>query len=283
MRYQSVSKTKALKRVQTHILSMLDELATVAQNAAVSAGEFLRERFTNGTTDAEYRTTDAKAHADEAAERLVIETIREHYPDHSITAEEAGHLDGNESYRWIIDALDGTNNFLAGIPTFGAAVTAVDSNDDPLTTAVSVPAIEDIYTARRDDGVRYNDRIVEVTDGETPPIEAGTVAFVIGSPVVYDGAGRNNASKIRWELGQTTKRCIQTWAPVVHWGLLSRGALDGYVCLHPDEREQVAGELLASEAGCIVRREGPLSVFAPNQTAVDALFETAMTTHEPLS
>ena len=57
----------------------------------------------------------------------------------------------------------------------------------------------------------------------------------------------------------------------------------GYVCLHPDEREQVAGELLASEAGCIVRREGSLSVFAPNQTAVDALFETAISTHEPLS
>ena len=196
MHYQSVSRTKALRRVQTHITSILDELATVAQNAAVSAGEFLCERFTNGTTDTDYRTTDAKAHADEAAERLVIETIRNHYLDHQITAEEAGHLDGNESYRWIIDALDGTNNFLAGIPTFGAAVTAVDSNDNPLTTAVSVPAIE-----------------------------AGTVAFVIGSPVVYGGAGRNNASKIRWELGQTTKRCIQTWAPVVHWGLLSRGAL----------------------------------------------------------
>jgi myo-inositol-1(or 4)-monophosphatase len=238
MHYQSVSRTKALRRVQTHITSILDELATVAQNAAVSAGEFLCERFTNGTTDTDYRTTDAKAHTDEAAERLVIETIRNHYLDHQITAEEAGHLDGNESYRWIIDALDGTNNFLAGIPTFGAAVTAVDSNDNPLTTAVSVPAIE-----------------------------AGTVAFVIGSPVVYGGAGRNNASKIRWELGQTTKRCIQTWAPVVHWGL----------------REQVAGELLACEAGCIVRREGSLSVFAPNQTAVDALFETAISTHEPLS
>ncbi|WP_276270641.1 inositol monophosphatase family protein [Haloarcula litorea] len=261
---------------------MTEDFATVARTAAEAAGGFLRERFTDGTTDADYRTTDVKAHADEEAERLVVETIREHYPDHPITAEEAGHLDGDGDHRWVVDALDGTNNFVAGLPTFGAAVTVVDDADDPVAAAVSVPAVDDLYVARRGDGVRYNGRPVRADDGETPPVEAGTVAFVIGSPVVYDGPGRENADEIRWELGQTAKRCIQTWAPVVHWGLLARGAMDGYVCLHPDEREQLAGALLATEAGCAVRREGPLSAFAPTQDAADALFETAATVREPI-
>jgi myo-inositol-1(or 4)-monophosphatase len=128
--------------------------------------------------------------------------------------------------------------------------------------------------------VTYNGAPVSVTDGERPPLEAGTVAFVIGEPVVYDGPGRKNADEIRWELGQTAKRCIQTWAPVVHWALLSRGALDGYVCLHPDEREQLPGELLATEAGCVRRQEGPLSAFAPTGDAAAALLETAVSVRE---
>ncbi|MFC6975334.1 inositol monophosphatase family protein [Halomicroarcula sp. GCM10025709] len=234
---------------------MSTELAAVARTAAEEAGAYLRERFADGTTDAEYGTTDVKAHADHEAERRVVDHLRAEFPTHAVTAEESGHHDGDGDYRWVVDALDGTNNFAAGIPTFGVAVAAVDAaTDDPVAAAVVLPALADTYVAARG-RVTYNGTAVSVTDGETPPLATGTVAFVIGDPVVYDGPGRKNADEIRWELGQTAKRCIQTWAPVVHWALLSRGALDGFVCLHPDEREQLPGELLATEAGCVRRAE----------------------------
>jgi myo-inositol-1(or 4)-monophosphatase len=259
------------------------ELAAVARAAAEDAGSYLRERFADGTTDAEYGTTDVKAHADHEAERRVVDHIRAEYPAHAITAEESGHHDGDGNYRWVVDALDGTNNFAAGIPTFGVSVAAVDAaTDDPVAAAVVLPALSDTYVAVRGEGVTYNGTPVSAADGETPSIEAGTVAFVIGHPVVYDGPGRKNADEIRWELGQTAKRCIQTWAPVVHWALLSRGALDGFVCLHPDEREQVPGELLATEAGCVRREEGPLSAFAPTDEAAAELLDTAISVREPL-
>lgn len=258
---------------------MTDDLATTARRAAETAADFLAEWFADGVTDGDYRTTDVKAAADTEAERRIIDAIRERHPEDAITAEESGHHEGTTDRRWVVDALDGTNNFVAGIPTFGASV-AVEDAEGPAAAAVTVPALDDTYVARRGGGVTYNGESVAVTDGETPPVEAGTVAFVIGSPVVYDGPGRETADEIRRELGQTAKRCIQTWAPVVHWALLARGALDGFVCWHPDEREQVPGELLATEAGCVARREGPLAAFAPDHEAADALFETAATVRE---
>ncbi|MFC7075442.1 inositol monophosphatase family protein [Haloarcula halophila] len=262
---------------------MSTDLAPVARTAAEDAGDYLRERFVDGTTDAEYGTTDVKAHADREAERRIVDRLRAEFPDHAITAEESGHHEGDGDYRWVVDGLDGTNNFAAGIPTFGVSVAAVDADtDDPVAAAVTLPALGDTYVAVRDGGVTHNGESVSVTDGETPPVEAGTVAFVIGHPVVYDGPGRENADEIRWELGQTAKRCIQTWAPVVHWALLSRGGLDGFVCLHPDEREQIPGELLATEAGCRRRAEGPLSAFAPTGDAAEELLATAVSVREPL-
>jgi myo-inositol-1(or 4)-monophosphatase len=69
------------------------------------------------------------------------------------------------------------------------------------------------------------------------------------------------------------KRVVETWAPVVYWGLLARGRVDGYVTFHPDDRERVAGELLAGEAGCHRREDGPLSAFARDERTLAALWD----------
>jgi myo-inositol-1(or 4)-monophosphatase len=58
----------------------------------------------------------------------------------------------------------------------------------------------------------------------------------------------------------------------VYWGLLARGRLDGMVTLYPDDEEQVAGDLLAREAGCIHRQAGPLSAYVANPANLDPLW-----------
>lgn len=254
---------------------MSSNLARGAAEAVTTAGTYLGDRFADGTTEGEYTATDVKTRADREAESRALAVIEDRFPDHPISAEESGDHPGDGDYRWVVDALDGTNNFAAGIPTFGAAATALEG-DDPIATAVHVPVLDDLYVAECGEGVRYNGRSVEVTDGETVPPEHATIGMIIGPRVVHGEQEQSTWDAISSAVDDVCKRQIQTWAPVVYWGLLARGKLDGFVCVHPAEREQAAGELLAREAGCIERCDGPLTVFGANEETCETLWNAAV-------
>jgi len=261
----------------------VDGLAATADEAAGVAATYLRERFEDGALDAEYTAMDVKTAADVGAEERIVETIREAYPDHAIRSEEAGDLPGDGAYRWVVDPLDGTNNFAIGSPTFAVGVTAVadDSPDlppgTPVAAAVHVPVTGERYVATRGGArVRYDGDPIGADDGDAVPLSHATVGVIIGSPVLNSSTLQDDHAAISAAVEGECKRVIQTWAPLVYWGLLARGRLDGFVCLHPDEREQAAGALLAREAGCVERGDGPLAVFAVDEGTADALWQRAI-------
>ncbi len=250
----------------------MDEYADVAAEAVERAGNYLDERFATGEIDADFGAGDVKTRADRAAERRVVETIRSAFPEHAIVAEESGEHPGRADRRWVVDALDGTNNFAAGIPTFGAAATLIDEAG-PLVTAVSVPVTGDLYVARRGEGVTHDRKPVTVADGPDLPPAQATVAIVLGAPVLESASLQAEYDALVGGVEDVAKRAIRTWAPVVYWGLLARGRIGGFVCFYPDEREQAAGSLLAREADCAERTDGPLSVFARDGRTCDALWD----------
>jgi myo-inositol-1(or 4)-monophosphatase len=253
-----------------------EEYGRVAREAVEEAGAYLNERFRATRLNAEYTAGDVKTEADHGAERRVLDRLRERYPDHAVTAEESGdHQRSDDSaYRWVVDALDGTNNFAAGIPTFGVAVTLTDA-DGPLVTCVGVPVLGDVYLARRGEGVTYNGRPVAVDNGDGVPPSHATVGWVIGAPVRERDALQREYERRLSGVEEVCKRVVRTWAPVVYWALLARGRLDGFVAFHPDEREQVAGALLAREAGCVEGGEGPLTVFGRDDRTCETLLAAA--------
>ncbi|WP_226022164.1 inositol monophosphatase family protein [Halomicrobium salinisoli] len=254
---------------------MTDDLAAVAGDAVQAGGALLRDRF-DAALEADYGVDDVKTAADRDAEGRVLDAIREAYPDHPISAEESGEHAGDGTYRWVVDALDGTNNFASGIPTFGVAATAVEREaGDPVATAVHVPVLDDLYVAARGGGVARNGDPVRATDGDTPPVERATVGITVGLDAVRDEALSARYDALFDAVDAEVKRAIEAWAPVVYWALLARGRLDGFVAFHPDEREQVAGDLLAREAGAAERRDGPLVVVAADEASADALFTVA--------
>jgi myo-inositol-1(or 4)-monophosphatase len=114
-----------------------------------------------------------------------------------------------------------------------------------------VPVSDDLYVARRGEGVRYDGETVSADADVTT--ETATVAFVIGHDVKLDGR-LDDAAEMQAALGDVTKRVVESWSPCVHWGALARGRLDGVVCFYPDDEEQHVGELLASEAGASIAR-----------------------------
>ena len=253
-----------------------DQIQAVARAAVLAGGAELRARYRDGDTDAEYGVHDVKAAADVAAESRMLPVVREAFPNHAVFAEEAGKFPGEEPYRWIIDPLDGTNDFAAGLPTFASSA-AVLRDGEPLVAAVHQPATDETYVARSGEGVRYDGDRVAVADAPETGSSAGdvagaTVAVIVGRDVPRDPALAAEADTLRAALGDRAKRVLDSWAPTVHSGLFARGRLQGLVQFHPDEEEQAVTELLASEAGAAVRRDGDLYVAATDEATLGELW-----------
>jgi myo-inositol-1(or 4)-monophosphatase len=254
-----------------------DDVAAVAAEAVRAGGEYLRERFDAGETEADYRETDVKARADRESERRVLDVLAERRPEDAVYAEESGDHAGTSDVRWIVDPLDGTNNFTVGLSTFATAAAAVDA-EGPLAAAVFQPVTEDLYVARRGEGVTLNGGSISVADGDTVSLSRATVPIVIGHDVKDDPALAARTDAIADALNGTCKRHVWSWAPTVYWGLFARGRVDAFVCFHPDREEQVAGELLAREAGGVARERDGLTVFADREALLTDLWDVVAPT-----
>ncbi|MCD2204648.1 inositol monophosphatase family protein [Halobacterium sp. KA-6] len=230
---------------------MLSTVENTAVRACLAGGRHLRERF-GREVDAEFSRHDVKAAADRASEQRMLDVIRGTHPDHAVYAEESGDVATEGDYRWVVDPLDGTNNFVSGLPSFATAAAVLD-DDGPVVGCVYVPVSDDLYVARRGEGARHDGDPVSA-DGDVPTAKA-TIAFVIGHDVKRDNR-MDEAASMQAALGDVTKRVVDSWSPCVHWGALARGRIDGMVCFHPDDEEQHVGELLASEAGASTAEPG---------------------------
>jgi myo-inositol-1(or 4)-monophosphatase len=97
-----------------------------------------------------------------AAERCIVERIRAKFPRHSIVAEETGYQRRDSEFTWVIDPLDGTSNFAAGIPWFGVQI-AVLQHFSPVMAAMFLPTENTLYFSEKGQGVLRNDTRVLVT------------------------------------------------------------------------------------------------------------------------
>lgn len=249
-----------------------ENIKAVAHAAVLAGGAELRERYRDRDDDGKYGVHDVKAAADEAVEARILPVVRQAFPDHSVFAEEAGEFVGNEPYHWIIDPLDGTNNFVAGLPTFASSI-AVLHEEKPVLAAIHQPATDETYFACRDTGVQYERE--QVTADSDIDTEAATVVTNVGRNVPHNPDLTRRTETIREALNERAKRVLNSWAPTVHSGLFARGQIQGLVQFHPDEEEQAVTELLAAEAGAATRRDGPLYVAACDEETLMTLWNAA--------
>src|SRR3954464_14746440 len=131
----------------------LTELAAVAASVATSAGQLLldgRRRAQSGRLDVDTKTsaTDMVTEIDRAAEALIVEELRRVRPDDGLLGEEGSSSTGTSGVRWIIDPLDGTTNYLYGIPAFAVSIGA-EVDGAIVAAAVFDPVHDELFTATR--------------------------------------------------------------------------------------------------------------------------------------
>jgi myo-inositol-1(or 4)-monophosphatase len=131
----------------------MSELLDLASRAARAAGALLLERFGGPQSglDAKSSRTDLVSDADRDAEALLVGMLQAERPDDGLLAEEGSSAAGTTGVRWIVDPLDGTINYLWGIPHWSVSVAAVDGDGD-LAAAVFDPCRDEMFTASRDAG-----------------------------------------------------------------------------------------------------------------------------------
>ncbi len=152
---------------------MLDHqaLLEVATQAAKTGGEILMRYLREGVEMSDKTASGGKSYdlvsdADLESEKAIGDLIRQAYPDHELLGEE--ELDGSvdAEHLWIIDPLDGTNNFAHGIPHFAVSI-AYYHQGKPQVGVVLNPARDDLYTATKGGGAFHNGKQVGVCDSET--------------------------------------------------------------------------------------------------------------------
>ncbi|HXS04728.1 MAG TPA: inositol monophosphatase family protein, partial [Rhodanobacter sp.] len=135
---------------------------TIAARAARSAGNVIL-RYMNridGLHVVEKQQLDFVSEVDKLAEAEIIKELRRAYPDHAILAEESGQT-GKGPLTWVIDPLDGTHNYLRGIPHFSVSIALLDKGV-PIHAVVFDPLRDELYTASKGDGAYLNDRRMRV-------------------------------------------------------------------------------------------------------------------------
>ncbi|NRA38884.1 MAG: histidinol phosphate phosphatase, partial [Planctomycetes bacterium] len=102
--------------------------------------------------------------ADQAAEQTIRDSILSQCPDDSWIGEETGTLDGTSDYNWICDPIDGTKNFIRGIPLWATLVACEHKTAGVIAAAVYIPALDEMYEAYKGGGARWNGTQIRVSE-----------------------------------------------------------------------------------------------------------------------
>jgi myo-inositol-1(or 4)-monophosphatase len=139
-------------------------MLNTAVKAARKAGSIIVRAFydVDKLTVRSKRRNDFVSEVDQAAEDAILSTLRDAYPDHGVLAEESGARDAKAEYVWIVDPLDGTTNFLHGVPQYCVSIALTHRGQLQQAVVFDVNRSE-LFTATRGAGAFLNDRRIRVS------------------------------------------------------------------------------------------------------------------------
>jgi myo-inositol-1(or 4)-monophosphatase len=224
-------------------------MLNIAVRAARSAGNIIARA--SGQLDmvqtTQKGTNDFVTNVDKEAEQAIVQILRKSYPDHDIVAEEGGDYGSNQSdYQWIIDPLDGTANFIKGIPHFAVSI-ALRHKGKLDQAVVYDPLRGEVFTASRGAGAQLNGRRIRVTN--LP--ELGGAVLATGFPFKH----KHQLVSYTETFKDMFTQCAdirRTGSAALDLAYVAAGRFDGFWEIGLRPWDTAAGELLVKEAGGLV-------------------------------
>ena len=231
---------------------MSEDLAGLALDVAREAGRLIRQRGERGVTVAATKSsdTDVVTETDREVEALIRSRLREARPDDGVVGEEGDDLPGGSGVRWIVDPIDGTVNFLYGIPQYAVSIAA--ELDGVVVAGVVLHVARDTaYVARREAGP--DGRVTATAHRD------GTQISVRGPAPLSQrliGTGFSYEARIRAVQAEAVGRLLPQVRDIRRFGScaldlchVAEGMLDGYVEEGVNLWDHAAGALIAEGAG----------------------------------
>ena len=268
---------------------LLADIEARATEMAREACAILAGHFSRGKLEVEFKDEkqrDPVTNADKECQELLEHAIDKHFPDHGVLGEEGEDKEAEESpapdFVWVLDPLDGTKNFMGGLPVYASSV-GVMHRGVPIVGAVFIPWPSDgggvVLHARKGGGAFAEDEPISVSDAKEP--QGNSLVTVPGS----FGSAYRFRKPMRGKVGEVRV----TGSIAYELAMTARGVIQYAVTTGPHLWDVAGGVVLVAEAGGLImrRRRGdrlgglipetrwePMKSFVPNwDSSVPAMKE----------
>jgi len=226
-----------------------EQVLKVAMYAAVEAGNLLLEHsndFLKASPKESLR--DIVTEVDKCAEEKIIEILKDYNPYSTILTEESGTISGkNEKNHWIIDALDGTVNYVNHIPFYAVSIAFIEDNS-PVVGVVYNPMSSDLYYGAEGIGIYKNHTKIKSKDR----IAEECLFAVAFSGKKYEPATRSEEFLMFEKVNDSTRGCLRTGSAAMNLSYLAEGRFGGCWGKANKIWDVAAGILLAKLSGATV-------------------------------
>ncbi|MGB2600529.1 MAG: inositol monophosphatase family protein [Candidatus Omnitrophota bacterium] len=221
----------------------LKKIKEVAEAVAREAGEYVYSRM-GRLKEVSHKSgiNDLVTDVDKGSERIIIEKIKENFPDHSILAEESGEDSSGGAFRWVIDPLDGTTNYTHSFPFFCVSI-GVFYDDKVKIGVVYDPCRDELFIAGKGNGAFLNGSPINVSGRQTLSDSMIATGFAYNMETKKANLGHFG---IMMETAQSVRRAGSAALDLCY---VACGRFDGFweLGLHP--WDTAAGQLIVTEAG----------------------------------
>ena len=243
----------------------------LATEAAREAGALLLElrRSPAAGVRSKSSPTDLVSEADERAEGAIVTTIRKRRPDDALVAEEGSNAGGSSGVSWFVDPLDGTINYLYGIPHWSVSICCADA-DGPLAGVVYDPLRGELFSAARGSGARLGNARLAVTD------KTDLASALIATGFGYVAAQRVTQGRIIARILGEVRDVRRFGSAALDLCWVAAARFDGYFESVEKPWDWMAGALLVREAG------GRVTELTPKDPAFPRIIASGPRIHEGL-
>jgi len=224
------------------------ELLRIAADAADAAGVLLRDRFGRPDPDVRAKTTptDLVSEADHAAEDAIRGLLADRRPGDGVLGEETGDHPGHSGLRWVIDPLDGTVNFLFGIPHWAVSVAC----EDPGGTVAGVvrdPLRDETFAASRDGPATLNGEPIAPSGGD------GLATSLVATGFSYDATVRARQAEVAGRVLPAVRDLRRFGSAALDLAWTACGRYDAFYERGLKRWDRIAGALICQRAGLALR------------------------------
>ena len=206
---------------------------------------------------------DFVSSSDKKVEKILIDELQKARPNYSILSEETGEINNDESFKWIIDPIDGTNNFLHGIPHFAISI-GLEHDKEIICGIIYDPIKDEMFTAEKGEGSYVNNHRMRVSSRSK-----------LKDCIIFTGGPRYDAADKELSMEEYNKFSSEVLIPIRKLGrgaldmaYVAAGRCDGFWSRNLNYWDIAAGIILVKEAGGFVTDFNGENEYIQNKTIV---------------